>query len=249
MTGAEKESGLNRVHPKGENRNSDGENDEYDEQNHNSEAELGAEDLKAPKEQEQEEKDGDQFEESEWKDKYFRVYLEKFINHSFIGDMIQKLIGLISIVTTVSFIFMTFLDPKNIDPCCVDPPACPELEPDCINYVYTCVPECKGTCTIPCTEFYYSRMPKTYEMIDILVCLVYMVHYFITLFISQNRFAHFMSLESANEMIIIIPVLFFSWDCDQLGLFLKAVSRMLRMNKLKILIQTKETNEDSNVNN
>ena len=50
-------------------------------------------------------------------------------------------------------------------------------------------------------------------------------------------------------MIIIIPVLFFSWDCDQLGLFLKAVSRMLRMNKLKILIQTKETNEDSNVNN
>jgi len=49
------------------------------------------------------------------------------------------------------------------------------------------------------------------------------------------------------EMLIIIPILIFPYECDELGLFLKSLSRMLRIYKIEIFLRTKESSTDSNV--
>jgi len=49
-------------------------------------------------------------------------------------------------------------------------------------------------------------------------------------------------------LIIIGPIFFFGYECPQYGLFLKALSRVLRLTKVEVFLKSAESNEDSNVN-
>jgi hypothetical protein len=73
------------------------------------------------------------------------------------------------------------------------------------------------------------------------------VQYILLIFISHSRYTFFISNESIMEMFIIIPILIFPYECDQLGLFFKAFSRMLRIYKIEIFLRSKDTGADSNV--
>jgi len=63
---------------------------------------------------------------------------------------------------------MTYYDWSTSDPCCM------QLEGD----EYVCPSSCAADeCLVNCDAFFRSRMPKTYDMIDVFICLVYLVNY------------------------------------------------------------------------
>ena len=64
-----------------------------------------------------------------------------------------------------------------------------------------------------CDEFYYSRMPSLYELIDRVLCLTFLVNYILKIFISQNRIQFFKEGESIKDLLVIVPVLIFDYDC------------------------------------
>ena len=72
-------------------------------------------------------------------------------------------------------------------------------------------------------------MPKTYEMVDIFICLILLTKYVVCIFCAPSRYDFFISWESIKQMVIIFPVLIFPYECAKLGLFFKAVSRMVRI--------------------
>ena len=181
-------------------------------------------------------------EEPEWKDKIIRVTIDKFMNSSIFGEIIQKAIGVISIGSSIAFVVMTNQDWSSSDACC----KIPDLDDPLIA---TCPRGCQiDDCVVRCDEFFYSRMPRNYELVDILICLIYLVQYILMIFISHSRYTFFLSNESIREMFIIIPVLIFPYECDRLGLFFKALSRMLRIYKLEIFLKSQETEAETNVN-
>ena len=97
-----------------------------------SEIDQAHDESKTLKGAELEQQSGDAIEEPEWKDKFIRVTIDKFMN-SFYGDAIQKLIGVVSIVSSVAFVVMTGYDWSDSDPCCIQPPeieGMPEVCPD-----------------------------------------------------------------------------------------------------------------------
>jgi len=99
-----------------------------------------------------------------------------------------------------------------------------------------------------CDEFYYSRMPLSYETVDLMAGFVYLIHYFLTIFISQNRCTYFISSDSILELIIIIPIFIFRYDCNWVGLLFKALSRMVRLLKVEIFLKSDGASDESNVN-
>ena len=256
---SEKDIGGNKVYPKG-GEESQAAEDEYDEDGielNNSEVDAPTENDKAQKNPELDEQNGEQTEEPEWKDKFIRVSIDKFMN-SIIGEFIQKFIGAVSIISSIAFVIMTEYDWSSSDPCCMKSAefytaaaipfvnsfgnyGCPKSPTEGI----TC--DLTNDCLVGCDQFYYSRMPINYEFIDIFICLVYLVLYILMIFISPSRYNFFISNQSIREMFIIIPVLIFPYECDKLGLFLKATSRMLRIYKVEIFLRSKDTGEDSNV--
>ena len=164
-----------------------------------------------------------------------RTHLDKFMS-SIIGEIINKLIGVLSIGSSLAFVVMTYYDWSESDPCCRESP------------LYECPASCDpNNCQVKCDEFYRSRMPQTYDMVDIFICLVYLINYILQIFISHSRYTFFISNYSIMEMFIIIPVLIFPYDCNEVGLFFKALSRMLRIYKIEIFLKSKESSEDSNV--
>lgn len=80
-------------------------------------------------------------------------------------------------------------------------------------------------------------MPKNFETIDFFICLIYLIHFLLMLFISPSRYAFFVSPQSFQEMLIILPVLLFPYNCNTTGLLLKAVSRMIRLKKAEIFLK------------
>jgi hypothetical protein len=90
-------------------------------------------------------------------------------------------------------------------------------------------------------------MPINYELLDVFICLTYLVQYTMMIFISHSRYAFFVSSQSVQEMFIIIPVLIFPYNCAKFGLFMKALSRMLRIYKIEYFLRTKDSGADSNV--
>ena len=87
-----------------------------------------------------------------------------------------------------------------------------------------------------CDEFYFSRMPMSFESVDLMAGFVYLIHYFLTIFISQNRCTYFISGDSILELIIIIPIFMFRYNCTWIGLLFKALSRMVRLLKVEIFL-------------
>jgi hypothetical protein len=55
--------------------------------------------------------------------------------------------------------------------------------PPCKRFYLPCAPGC-SECVIKCDEFYYSRMPRIFEHVDLGLCLIYLVNYVLNLFIS-----------------------------------------------------------------
>ena len=49
------------------------------------------------------------------------------------------------------------------------------------------------------------------------------------------------------DLIIIVPIFVFGFDCGVEGLFFKALSRLFRLTKMQIFSRSDDTNEDSNV--
>ena len=177
-------------------------------------------------------------EEPESRDKIIRVNLENFLYQSLAGEMARKFIGLISVGSAITFVVLTETDWSIDDPCCMNrdaDPVCP----------IGCNPD--NDCLVYCDEFYYSRMPKWFELADTFICLIYLTNYILVLFISPNRCIYFISNESLIDLLIIIPVFIYPYECGQLGLFMKSLSRMLRIYKIEIFLRTKDTGEESNV--
>jgi len=143
-------------------------------------------------------------EEPESRDKIIRANLEKFLYQSLAGELVRKFIGLISIASAVTFVYMTETDWSVNDPCCMDR----EADPVC---PVGCTPE--TDCLVYCDEFYHSRMPKSFELVDNFICLIYLVNYILVLFISPNRCIFFISNESMMDLVIIIPVFIYPYEC------------------------------------
>jgi len=87
-------------------------------------------------------------------------------------------------------------------------------------------------------------MPKDYETIDVFTCLIYLVLYLLMIFIAPSRYTFFTSTASFQEMLIIIPVLVFPYECNTTGLLLKATSRMIRLKKSEIFLRQGVTDEE-----
>lgn len=150
---------------------------------------------------------------------------------------------------------MTHYDWSTSDPCCMTPIETTRFVVDQeileINHICPKTPNrCDPVldCLVGCDQFYYSRMPKEFETIDTFTCLIYLVHYLLMLFISTSRYAFFISTASFQEMMIIIPVLVFHYDCSIWGLLLKATSRMIRLKKAEIFLKQDEQEEEDSGN-
>ena len=76
-------------------------------------------------------------------------------------------------------------------------------------------------------------MPQLYELVDKVLCLTFLVNYILKIFISQNRIQFFKEGESIKDLLVIVPVLIFDYDCGQFGLFMKTVSRVVRLTKIE----------------
>lgn len=66
---------------------------------------------------------------------------------------------------------------------------------------------------------------------DKVICGLYLVEYVVNLFISQNRRQFIFSASSMFDLLIFIPPLVWPYECGDIGLFLIAVSRLLRIYK------------------
>lgn len=168
-------------------------------------------------------------EEPESRDKKLRAFLDKVLTQSIYGEIIVKGISIISIASSVLFIIMLDTDHAGSDPCCKDWVAAGK--PDDM------MPDCNP----PCNEFYYSRMPRWFELIDMVICIIYLVYYILIVFISQDRCKYFISDASIQELLIIVPVLIYPYECGALGLFLKGVSRTTRLFKIDAFIKASES--------
>ena len=96
-------------------------------------------------------------EDAELRDKQLKLSIDRFLNHSIYGDIINGSIGMLSIVSCLAFVYMTGTDWSTVDSCCRVRET-PGAEPVCPA---SCDP---SECVVACDEFYYSRMPKLYEM-------------------------------------------------------------------------------------
>lgn len=113
----------------------------------------------------------------------FRHSLEKFLYQTNAGKIIEVFIGVISFISSVTFIILTYL-PANV-PCWMDKDIC-------------------SLCNIETEEFNF-RIPIWFHITDVCVCVIYLLEYFMKLFISQNRCSYFMSRVSIMDLLIIIP--------------------------------------------
>ena len=87
-----------------------------------------------------------------------------------------------------------------------------------------------------------------YELIDKVLCLIYLVNYVLKIFISQNRCQYFIESESIKDLMVIVPVIIYDYDCGQFGLFMKAVSRVVRLSKFDLFFgMIVNENDESNV--
>ena len=57
--------------------------------------------------------------DGESRDKFIRTQLEYFLHENVIGVFIMNSISFISIVTSIMFIVLTYIDHSQSDPCCI----------------------------------------------------------------------------------------------------------------------------------
>jgi hypothetical protein len=109
-------------------------------------------------------------EESEGRYKLVRHHVEKFLKQSQFGKWIESSIGLISFLSSVAFVALSYRDLSQYDECCSQGE------------------EFRAKCFKPaCDEFFNIRWPKSFMYFDKVICSIYLVEYILNLFISQNR--------------------------------------------------------------
>mmetsp|Transcript_34847 Transcript_34847/g.53496 ORF Transcript_34847/g.53496 Transcript_34847/m.53496 type:complete len:125 (+) Transcript_34847:225-599(+) len=123
------------------------------------------------------------------------MMIEKFFFHSLFGEIFQNAIGTISVITSLAFVVLSYTDWSEYDDNCIkwkselyDPWAAPYLDRGFSAEVIAEYDDFPDYDFEPkCNEFFYSRMPPQYELVDYCCALVYLFYYFINLFISPNR--------------------------------------------------------------
>ena len=100
----------------------------------------------------------------------------------------------------------------------------------------------------PCNEYYHNnRMPKYFEYFDTPVCVIYAVHYFLNLYIAQNRCQFFVTSYNLMQLfLVIIPPIVLPWSSrSKFSLICLAISRLIRLEKamklMNVFINTKES--------
>lgn len=78
---------------------------------------------------------------------------------------------------------------------------------------------------------YFTERATWFNIIDIIVCVVFLMDFMMGLYVSQRRFQDFISLDTAVELIIIFPILVFPNSTQEYAVFLVALSRLLRIIK------------------
>ena len=144
-----------------------------------------------------------------------RHHVEKFFKQTKFGKWIEIIMGLISFLSSVAFVVLTYWDLSQFDECCSNKD--PAFD--------------KSSCVPKCTQFYNIRVPKPFMYADKVICGLYLVEYLINLFISQNRRQFIFSWSSLFDLLIFIPPLVFGYDINDFALFLVSVSRLLRIYK------------------
>ena len=183
-------------------------------------------------------KEGEEEDEQDTKNKIFRNHLEKFLVHQS-GSLIPKLLGIFSVVTSFAFIWLSHQESYDINKDCkvyydqftklsdeyiaeFGEEAYDDLQfgttmgphGEELYYVKLWRDIILPDPNIPrCDEYYYSRMPHTFEYIDLGVGLIFVIHYMLLIFIAQNRCQYFISNDSLIELSIILPIFIFRYDC------------------------------------
>ena len=110
--------------------------------------------------------DGMQQNANEDKDKLIRLHVEQFFKQTNTDKWVEICMGVISLVTSLSFVILTYWDQSEFDPCC----------------------QAKNPhCNPACDRFYNIRMPYPYQIVDKVICVTYLLEYSLNMFISQNR--------------------------------------------------------------
>jgi len=137
--------------------------------------------------------------ESEPPDRKIRLFIEKLIFKEPNGTIIRYFLGIISLASCILFIGLTFEDWSQYDPCCMESKFFQRLDEGFSMAGERDVPSvnikiqdvCDNTDSgnnAPCTEFFYSRMPKWYEFAEFNIAIIFFVHYILTIAVSLNRF-------------------------------------------------------------
>lgn len=100
----------------------------------------------------------------------------------------------------------------------------------------------------PCYEYYHNnRMPEYFDYFDTPVCVIYAVHYFLNLYIAQNRCQFFVTSYNLMQLfLVIIPPIVLPWSSrSKFSLICLAISRLIRLEKamklMTVFINTKES--------
>ena len=188
-------------------------------------------------------------EETNTREARIRVALDNFMNGETYGANIERFIGILSIISCCTFLWLSYTDWSTETECCLlfHKALSAHKEEKGDNIVYPIKLEGIADCDPKCNEYYYSRMPVLFEYIDKGICLIYLVNYVIVIYISQNRCQYFISNASIVELFIIIPVVLLPYNCDYYGVLLKAASRMLRIFKVEIFIKKTSDGDETNV--
>ena len=195
-------------------------------------------------------------EDSESRDKVCRSRIDHFLNNSAFGKAIDFSVALLSLISSLAFIVLTYYDLRHLSPCCArvfeehrvivahaeEAIANCDGDLECLENVDEVVAKEDyvaehGFCTDGdphCFEYYHNnRMPAIFELVDTPVCYIYAIHYFLNLFIAVNRCQFFIERYNLIQLfLVIVPPIVLPWhSTSQLSLLLLALSRLLRLEK------------------
>ena len=175
------------------------------------------------------------------------------------------LVAFCSLLTSLTFVVLTYYDLRHLNPCCnAALQKYEEHKLDAANGLADLKTDddfmkehgvCEGD-DPPCYEYYHNnRMPQIFDWIDKPVCIIYAIYYFLKLYIAVNRCQYFIEIENLIQLLLVImPPIFLGWNVtSQPSLVLLAISRLFRLEKamkiMKIFINTENSEVGAQVYN
>ena len=153
---------------------------------------------------------GEEIEESDSRDKRIRNEVDRLLNASMFGKAFEIIVALLSFLSSLAFIVLTYYDLRSLNPCCN------EALNNFAEYQAEIADEIErtgdtsivaqtedewmrefGNCEAPdphCWKYYHNnRMPAMFQYVDIPVCMLYSIHYILNLYIAANRCQFFIN--------------------------------------------------------